>query len=161
MPNCPACHAEFTRRKEDCCPLCGVELQAYKGVYFRADAGNPTEAIVKTFDALVSQQTSKKQGMSVSFRFPRKSPAYKMELVYAQNILQACEYDLELALESIKVSFTNKQFEFKTRTSLAHMVRDLPLVSAIARAIIEKRTEEEAKSSSAFAALAEREDIFA
>jgi hypothetical protein len=161
MPNCPACHEEFARRKEGCCPLCGVELQAYKGVYFRADVGNPVEAIVKAFEVLVSQQTSKKQGIPVSFRFPRKSNAYRMELVYAQHLLSACEYDLDLVLESLNVAFTNKQFEFKTRTSLAHINKDLPLMSAIAYAIIQKRKEGEAQSSTAFAALSEREDIFA
>lgn len=161
MPACPSCHQDFSRRKSGCCPVCNVELQVYRGVYYRADVGNPAEAIVKSFEAYISEQTSKKQGLQIPFHFPRKSNALRMELIHAQRILDTCETDLELTMEVLKVAFTNQQFAFKTRTSLSHLNRDLPLLMSIARAVLQKRRNEEVQRGSAFDTVLEREDIFA
>jgi hypothetical protein len=159
MPLCPQCKQDV-RRKNDCCPKCGTELLIYKGSYYRASQGSPTLLILKRFEQLVSEQSSKKQNMIVCFHISKKTPHYARELAQAERLLVMAEGDLDLVLATLVVLFDNPQFSFKMRSSLLGIDRDFNLAMAVARAILEKLHREEQLQQSSFSQVMAKEDIF-
>lgn len=158
---CPACSNEFKRRSGESCPSCGEELLLHAGYAFRASDGSPPQRVVVEFEKLLSQQISARQRMHVPFRFPRKSSAYKLELAQAERFLQQVDYDLDLVLRTLDVLFTNKQFSFKTRSSMLQLVRDFPVATAIATAIRARASEAQNRQNEMLQDVLSRPDIFA
>lgn len=160
MPICPTCKKD-THLKKGACAICGQALAVYNGMYYRDDLGSPTIALLEKFEHMVSVQTSKKQGASIVFRVPRKSGLYKRELVEAQRLLDLCGGDYDLAEITLQVLFENKQFAFKTRTTLIGLGRDFVLAQAVAEHIMEMARKKSALEESVFEKLEAREDVWA
>jgi hypothetical protein len=161
MPICPSCKADV-KRKGGACPLCGTELLIHQGQYYRAEIGSPAQAILNAFEEWVSRQSSKAQNMPIVFHISKKTPQYRRELVEAERLLAICDGDLDLVLLTLTVLFENKQFSFKTRSSLVGLNnKDFPLAQAIAKAIHTKQLDAADKAGQAFELVLNKEDIFA
>ena len=161
MPLCPACKREFTKRKSGACPNCGEEIELHNGYYYRTSIGAPTQSVLNHFEALVSKQTSRAQGMQVPFHISKKTPQYRRDMAQAQRFLDICEGDHDLVIETLNVLFENPQFSFKTRSSMTSLSYDFPLALAIAQAIVAKKAEQKSAAQEMFCQVMNREDIFA
>ncbi len=115
MPLCPQCLKDVTKRKNEACPHCGEALLLYKGHFYRAGDGAPNLAIIADFERRVGQQLSRSQNVAIPFRFNRKSPQYKIELVTAESLLAECDYDLDLARRALHELFNNQAWSWKSR----------------------------------------------
>jgi hypothetical protein len=108
----------------------------------------------------VSKQQTERQGIKVGFKFSRKTPQYKREIVEAERILEICDGDLDLVLETFAILFTNKDFSFKTRNSLLPIQRDFMLSLAVAQGIRAEKEKQRQKAVSNIDRVARRENIF-
>lgn len=160
MNKCPACKSAFMQRKNGRCPVCNTELQLREGVYYRADIGSPNAALFRKFEDLVSTQLSAQRGVVVPFRVSKKTPAYNRELAVAERLLQAAEYDYDLAVAALGVLFNDKGLRFKTRSSLLHCEKDWPVALAIARSLIAQEAAKTSAENELLARINAREDLF-
>ena len=66
--NCPQCHEQVKKRKNEACPHCGQAISIYKGQYYRTEEGAPPMQIIATFEKYVSQFLSKKQNIRTQIK---------------------------------------------------------------------------------------------
>jgi len=161
MPTCPNCHTQQTKRKGGACPECGVEVQLYKGEWYRASIGSPTVAILHRFERLVSDQLSAGRQTRVVFTVPPKHYTYPIELKTAERLLSTADNDIDLVFEAFDVLFTDTRFNWKKRQSLRHLSTDF--LTALALALANRQDKEKLKDKErrTVSAVLDREDIFA
>lgn len=160
MSTCPNCHEPIKRRVSGACPQCHVPLEAYKGVYFRAGTGGPTENILKYFEGLVSRSLSQGRPTPVIFTVPRMSARYRRELLAAEQLLKHCDWDLDLVKESLDILFTDKKFNWKNYNTLLWIDTDFTMALAIAKAHRTATMEQRRKEQKAVQSVLRRQDVF-
>lgn len=159
MPVCPNCKTEFRQRVNGACPSCTEPLQIWKGNAFRESLGSPNVALLETFERLVSKKTSAFQRKPIVYRIPRRTARYTRELVMAEQLLEMCEYDFELASETLDTIFNNKQFR-RNHNSLLGIKADFDLARVIALANRAERASADTAQAGYFDRVMERENIF-
>jgi len=160
MPLCPACHTEQARRVRGACPSCGARVEAYNGRWYRAEIGSPTLAILRHFEARVSQTLSQGKPAPVVFAIPRKGLRFRRELVAAERLLEYAEGDYDLAIAAVDLLFDERKFNWKTRDSLLWLEREFLLALAIARANRLAQAQAERAVEQALFDILAREDVF-
>lgn len=160
MPICPTCKKESARRKNEGCPECGQLVEVHDGHWFKYGTGSPAARLLHEFENRVSQQLSASRGVRVLFSIDAKGPRYKREMSAAHQMLVECKYDLDLALATLDILFTDNDFNWKTRSSMLDLYRDIPRAIAIATAILTEAQTEAQKNTALFNKLMAEEDIF-
>ena len=161
MANCPACNQPIARRKKGACPHCGQALLIWGGQFYREEEGQPPQAIISEFEKLISQQLTQAQGTPIPFRLNRKDRLFAIELTVAENLLEDCDGDLDLAKRALHELFTNRKWSFKTRTTLRGIRPDFNAALAIARVAAARDQHKDDRDAQVAAALDKKEDVFA
>lgn len=145
MPICPECKQDFRQRSQGACPGCGTEVSVYNGVWFRTEEGAPTVAVIKHLEKRISDKHSVGRPKRVNYVISTKGSRYQRELVTAERLLEAADWDLDLVRDAIDILFDDLQFNFKNRTSLIGIEQDYGLALAIATATREADEEQAEK----------------
>jgi hypothetical protein len=117
-------------------------------------------AILKHFERLVSQKQAQARGIPVVFKVPPKGHRYKLELVFAARLLDEAGGELDLVRSTLDTLFFDRDFNFKTRTSLVGIQKDYTLALSIVQAQeAAKKLADKIKQKS-FDMVMDREDIF-
>jgi hypothetical protein len=118
-------------------------------------------AIIAEFEKRVSQYLSGKAGTTVPFRINRKIKSkWSMELRTAEQILEACDYDLDLAFRTIDELFTNPTWSWKSRSSLTQLMPDFDSAFAIASVAQQLAIANHERELELKATLDQKEDVF-
>ena len=159
MPICPSCKQEFDRRKNGECPGCGTAVQNYNGRWYREEIGSPTIAILEHFEKRVSMKQRAERDAPVNYRIPRKGDRFRRELVVAERLLDSAD-DIDVVLKTIDFLFDDRQFNFKSRSSLMGIEKDFGLAMAIVIAVQEAEEAKRKQDTSAIDKILRRENIF-
>jgi len=160
MPVCPACHTEQKKRVDGACPGCGVPVDVYKGHWYRSNLGSPTVALVTHLEKRVGDHLSRNRDVRVPYTIPRKGLRYKRELAVAERLLEACDFDFDLAVDSLNILYDDSRFNWKLRDSLLWIEKDFNTSLALARASRMEQELRRKKEQQAVQAAMSREDIF-
>ena len=158
--NCPQCHEQVKKRKNEACPHCGQAISLYQGKYYRTEDGAPPMQIIAAFEDYVHKFLSKKQNIAIPFRLSRKGNKWAMELKTAERIIEECDNDLDLALRTIKELFENQLWSWKSRASLTHLTKDLPAAMAVAKVAQQTAMAEYVREQVIAIQLENKEDVF-
>jgi len=114
-------------------------------VWFRTEEGAPTVAVIKHLEKRISDKHSVGRPKRVNYVISTKGSRYQRELVTAERLLEAADWDLDLVRDAIDILFDDLQFNFKNRTSLIGIEQDYGLALAIATATREADEEQAEK----------------
>lgn len=160
MPICPNCKTDQDKRKDGRCPACKTPVEIHKGYWFRAELGSPTVAFVELFEKLVSEQQSVKRKLDVVWRIPRKSSRYRIELVHAEKLLELADYNFELADQSLRFLFTDRQFNWKNYSTLRFVESDYVVAMSVVKPMLELKQEKDTKSQNVLKKIEKMDDLF-
>lgn len=160
MPICPNCRTNQTRRRDGVCPACGTPIKIHKGFWYRDTQGSPPSQLLKFFLGLVSDNISRDKQFRVQYEIPEKSLRWVREMVLADRILLKTDGDIELAKETIQTLFTEKQWSWKTYTSLGTIYADFDLALALVKSRRVALKKIAAKERSFAEKVQNKEDIF-
>lgn len=152
MPVCPNCNKESPRRSKGSCPECGAPVMLYKGRWFVEDSSSPAEQILDKFEVLISDK------IDAPFYFAKSS--VKMELVFAQQLLEDVGWELDLAFEVLEILFKHENFAWKNRHSLMDTKSDLSAALAIARKRRKQREKQEAREQENYENAMQEDELF-
>jgi len=160
MPTCPACKEDSPRRKNEACPKCNQLVEVHDGHWFKYGTGSPAAVLLREFEDRVTQQLTLQRNKKMTFSIQKKSPRYRREMAAANQMLVECGHDLDLAIATMEVLFTDNDFNWKTRSTMLNLYGDIPRALAIATATLNEQLEAEQKNAALFNKLMEEEDIF-
>ncbi len=160
MPVCPNCKSKHSRRKYGTCPTCGEQVRLYQGRWYLSGCNSPSVEVLEYFEHLVSKRQAIKRNILCSFRIPRKGGGYEKELVFANRLLGMTDGDISLVKDALWQLFNNRQFSWKTYTSLTYLQKDFVLALVIARARNKSEKERQAQEHEAINRLTAHENVF-
>lgn len=133
MPICPNCNTQQARRKEGACPNCAIPILIHDGEWFAHGAESPGMILLEHFEQRASERQSLLRDTTIHFQIPRKGLSFQRELVAARQLLTRAGNNLELALRTIDVLYSNATFSWKNRSSLLQLHFDFDLALVIDR----------------------------
>jgi hypothetical protein len=156
---CPKCKQDVVRRTGGRCPHCQVELSTYKGRWYRTNIGSPSVSVLDHFVKLATDQANKNRTTAkVSLAIPKKSSLYRRSLVVAERLLELCDGDYELVIETLNVLFTNSRFSWKQHNFI-YIEDSFIAAQAFAVARIKEKLLQKSLADKAIKSLP-REDVF-
>lgn len=148
MPICPKCKTENDRRgRGGVCPNCGVSVTLYDGGWFITGEDSPVNTFIKKYEQLYSLYITKGK-QSNAWKIPKTKVA--REMAQAKRIIsEICGGDLELALKSLEILFTDKRWSYRNYSTLLFTINDLYSSKVVAEELLnrEKKKEEEENKS--------------
>lgn len=162
---CPECKTEQSRRKGGACPNCNTAVNVWSPrdgapMWYRIGDDTPPASLVRTFELMISKRLSAGRDRPVDFNFPRKHSQYKVQVATAEQLLAEADNDMDVAEEALRLLFTDKQWSFKSFTSLLLVRKDWPVVVAIAKSNVDHQRSLNAGEEAFFDRLEARGSVF-
>lgn len=137
MAICPECGNEHNRRdKGGVCPSCGIEIIIYNGTWFSTNGENPVNIFIRKYEKLYSLWLTKGQSQN-TWRINKNKLAREMSQA-KEIIFNIFNGDLELALKSLEILFSDKRWKFRNYSTLIFTINDLYITKVVATELLEK-----------------------
>lgn len=137
MAICPKCKAEHTKRgKGGVCPSCRTPITIHEGVWFDTSGESPTTIFINEYEQHYSRWLTNGKS-SNSWKIPKRHIPRETKQA-SRIILEVCGGDLELALRSLEILFTDKRWSFRNYSTLLFMISEIHATKVVAQAQLEQ-----------------------